>query len=97
MGSECVRELIGDDLPAGELARLARVHTLLLDAAARDRDDARAARYHVERRGAVSPNGCRSSVRLTHEPGRAGHALRGGRNLRLIVNHDAQSKGDSEQ
>src|SRR5204862_8176773 len=53
--------------------------------------------YTSGRRGAVSPNGCRSSVRLgRHEPGRAGPQEPGGRELRLIVNHDAQSKGDSE-
>jgi heat shock protein HtpX len=37
-----------------------------------------------------------STARQAFEPGRTGPQARGGRNLRLIVNHGAQSKGDSE-
>src|SRR4029453_4776511 len=53
-------------------------------------------RYNLHRRGAVTPNGCSPAVRLQAlSPGAP--ASRGGRDLRLIVNHGAQSKGDSEQ
>src|SRR5262249_25252653 len=89
---KCARPLVRPQVPLVERAPRGGAHTADATSGLDERRNRYLRRYDARCRGAVSPNGCRSSVR-PHGPGTP--ARKGGRDLRLTVNNDAQSKGDS--